>query len=176
MSLSQNHGILRRLALGKRYFHIRKSQSSPVEEAVFLEKGNQSQVIGLLRDEVDLIGPPDPVSNLRPIIRGIPTNETKLQEQLRCMQDATHQWNQNFWAKHNTKFHNDKQKFIDSHQTPGVEKHLLSAEEMSVFYKKFLDEHWKTHIAYNFEWYRKNFILTYTALKVNMEKYTPRIF
>ncbi|XP_044753825.1 COA8 family protein CG14806, mitochondrial [Coccinella septempunctata] len=174
MTLSRNHGILR-VALGKRFFNVHKSQSSPVEQALFLEKGNQNQVIALLQDEVDLIGPPDPVSNLRPVIRRRCATETKLQEQLRFMQDATHQWNQNFWATHNTKFLREKQKFIDNHQILGEEKRLLSAEEMSEFYKKFLDEHWKTHIEYNFSWYKKNFSLLFLALRVNVEKFLPRV-
>lgn len=52
----------------------------------------------------DMIGPPHPISNLRPIIRYKPHNETSLQEKLRNLHNETQQWNQTFWENHNTKF------------------------------------------------------------------------
>lgn len=50
------------------------------------------------------------------------------------------------------------------------EKKSLSAEEMSEFYKAFLDKNWKAHVSYNFEWYRKNFNLIYLAFRVQLSK------
>lgn len=61
-------------------------------------------IVAKENNDVDIIGPPDPVSNLRPIIRKCPLKETTLQQQLRQMQDATQLWNQEFWTKHNTNF------------------------------------------------------------------------
>lgn len=51
-----------------------------------------------------MIGPPDSLSNLRPIMRKRNINETELQCKLRLLQDKTQEWNQNFWAEHNTAF------------------------------------------------------------------------
>lgn len=51
-----------------------------------------------------MIGPPHPISNLRPVIRHKPQNETKLQERLRKLQIDTQLWNQQFWENHNLKF------------------------------------------------------------------------
>lgn len=56
------------------------------------------------KENVDMIGPPDPVSNLRPIVRKRLLHETRLQRQLRELQYKTQEWNQEFWSKHNTKF------------------------------------------------------------------------
>uniref|UniRef100_A0A6P7FS45 APOPT family protein CG14806, mitochondrial-like n=1 Tax=Diabrotica virgifera virgifera TaxID=50390 RepID=A0A6P7FS45_DIAVI len=56
------------------------------------------------QDQVEVIGPPDPVSNLRPIRRKTLPNETALQTKLREIQNDTEEWNQNFWANHNKKF------------------------------------------------------------------------
>lgn len=55
-------------------------------------------------NNVDLIGPPDPLSNLRPIVRRVTLNESVLQHKLRELQDETQKWNQKFWSEHNTKF------------------------------------------------------------------------
>lgn len=51
-----------------------------------------------------MIGPPDPASNLRPIIRKVLLHETLLQQKLRLMQDDAQSWNHKFWSEHNAKF------------------------------------------------------------------------
>lgn len=52
----------------------------------------------------DYIGPADKVSNLRPVIRYIPEDETPVEKELRLKRIEIEQWNQNFWANHNHKF------------------------------------------------------------------------
>lgn len=52
----------------------------------------------------DHIGPPDKLSNLRPVVRFIPKDETLLEKQLRLKRAEVEQWNQDFWANHNQKF------------------------------------------------------------------------
>ena len=52
----------------------------------------------------DWIGPPDSVSNLRPIKFYIPSDETELQKCYRLQREKVQQWNQQFWLKHNIKF------------------------------------------------------------------------
>lgn len=51
-----------------------------------------------------MIGPPDPVSNLRATIFARPTNETYIEKKYRELKEDTQQWNQEFWSKHNTNF------------------------------------------------------------------------
>ncbi|KAK9880096.1 hypothetical protein WA026_008611 [Henosepilachna vigintioctopunctata] len=172
----KNYRLLKVCASRRHILNFCRNKSTRVDGAVFLEKGHEGPIIELLPEEVDLIGPPDPISNLRPIIRRRFVSETKLQEELRQKQDATHQWNQKFWSIHNTKFIKEKQKFIDDQQKAGQEKHQLTAEEMSEFYKRFLDENWKIHMDYNFQWYKKNFTLLFLALRVSIEKNVGKIF
>lgn len=52
----------------------------------------------------DIIGPPDELSNLRPIIFAKPDNETKTEKKYRLAKEKTQEWNQEFWSKHNAKF------------------------------------------------------------------------
>lgn len=52
----------------------------------------------------DYIGPPDPVSNLRPIAFYKPKNESGLEKKYRETREETQDWNQNFWTKHNNSF------------------------------------------------------------------------
>lgn len=51
-----------------------------------------------------------------------------------------------------------------------TDKQNLTADEMSVFYKAFLDKNWKLHLNYNVEWYKKNFALLSLAIRVKLMK------
>lgn len=85
---------------------LKRLNTRPAQsEAVILERSIENPVIALReQDRVDLIGPPDPQSNLRPIIRQRLLRETALQQRLREFQDETQAWNQEFWAEHNMNF------------------------------------------------------------------------
>ena len=52
----------------------------------------------------------------------------------------------------------------------------LTADEMSVFYKSFLDKYWKVHMWYNVEWYKRNVLLLRLALQVKIDRAMRRIF
>ncbi|KAK8742311.1 hypothetical protein OTU49_001793 [Cherax quadricarinatus] len=109
----------------------------------------------------DCIGPPDPESNLRITKFYIPPNETPLERQYRDARFETQEWNQTFWKDHNTKFKKLKEEFIrvrlrEKYGNDTKDRKSLSADEMSEFYKKFLDDHQEVHKEYNREWYKKN--------------------
>ncbi|XP_018573173.1 apoptogenic protein 1, mitochondrial [Anoplophora glabripennis] len=157
------------------FFILKRQCASRYPRSASIEKhGEQPVIVVHEYDNVDIIGPPDTVSNLRPIIRRNLSNETPLQKKLREMQNTTQEWNQHFWSDHNTKFIKERQKYIDLRLKKGSENQL-TAEEMSEFYKKFLDENWQTHVKYNFEWYKKNFTLLLFALQVTIENLTRKV-
>lgn len=54
--------------------------------------------------ECDYIGPPDKLSNLRPVIRHVPADETPLERELRLKRTEVEEWNQKFWTNHNQRF------------------------------------------------------------------------
>ncbi|XP_045446014.1 COA8 family protein CG14806, mitochondrial [Melitaea cinxia] len=116
----------------------------------------------------DMIGPPDPVSNLRTIIFRKPTNETNLEEKYRKLRMEVQDWNQKFWTQHNSRFFKERETYLKENLPDG--KTNLTADEMSVFYKAFLDKNWKTHINYNMEWYKKNCMLLGLAIQVKIRK------
>ncbi|XP_054288714.1 COA8 family protein CG14806, mitochondrial-like [Macrosteles quadrilineatus] len=116
----------------------------------------------------DMIGPPDPVSNLRPIKFHIPANETSIEKRLRLKRQEVQQWNQDFWASHNSKFVKERKEFMATNQSESSEQ--MSADEMSVFYKAFLDKNWRTHLDYNVEWYKKNAFLVLLHIQVKLSR------
>lgn len=122
----------------------------------------------------DWIGPPNPLSNLRPIIYRMDENESDLEKQLRKLRQDTDDWNHNFWTKQNVRFSKEKDAFIISHlKAKGLtwrgedgRRRSLSNEEMAIFYKTFLDRNRMRHAEYNKEWYRRNFTITVLMAQV----------
>ncbi|XP_037551516.1 cytochrome c oxidase assembly factor 8 [Nematolebias whitei] len=122
----------------------------------------------------DWIGPPNPLSNLRPIVYRVPEDESDLEKQLRKLRQETEDWNQNFWTKQNISFSQEKEVFIVSQlKTKGLtlrdengRRRALSSEEMALFYKSFLDRNRSRHADYNKEWYRRNFSITLLMARV----------
>ncbi|KAK2182569.1 hypothetical protein NP493_348g03035 [Ridgeia piscesae] len=124
----------------------------------------------------DGIGPPDPDSKLRPYKFHIPPNESSTEKEYRHLREATQKWNQEFWARHNRTFFKEKEHFITSSLKKKTSRDdsevTLTPDEMSVFYKHFLDVNYKLHKDYNREWYYRNVMILWSAFKVA----TARLF
>ncbi|XP_076633688.1 cytochrome c oxidase assembly factor 8 isoform X2 [Colletes latitarsis] len=114
--------------------------------------------------KTDTIGPPDPISNLRPVKFARRKNESHFEEEYRKAREDTQLWNQNFWTKHNTSFIEERKQFQELLKSHG--KTSFTADDMSVFYKYFLDKNWKSHFDYNIMWYKKNIKLLILEFKV----------
>ncbi|KAK5857819.1 hypothetical protein PBY51_011038 [Eleginops maclovinus] len=125
----------------------------------------------------DWIGPPNPLSNLRPIVYHIPEKESELQKRLRHLRQETEDWNHEFWTKQNFCFTKEKEQFIISQlKAKGLtlrdetgRRRSLDSEEMAVFYKGFLDTNRIRHANYNNEWYRRNFTITMLMARVALK-------
>uniref|UniRef100_A0A8C1PBG5 Cytochrome c oxidase assembly factor 8 n=2 Tax=Cyprinus carpio TaxID=7962 RepID=A0A8C1PBG5_CYPCA len=125
----------------------------------------------------DWIGPPDRLSNLRPIIYHIPEHETPQERKLRHLRQETEDWNHEFWANQNFTFSKEKEEYVRSQlSAKGLSerdddgrKRTLSIEEMAVFYKHFLDKNIARHANYNREWYRRNFTITLLMARVALD-------
>lgn len=79
--------------------------SSREPQTILVQRNCEVPIVTITeKNNVDMIGPPDSLSNLRPIMRKRNINETVLQSKLRSLQDETQAWNQKFWAEHNITF------------------------------------------------------------------------
>ncbi|XP_008276449.1 cytochrome c oxidase assembly factor 8 isoform X2 [Stegastes partitus] len=124
----------------------------------------------------DWIGPPNPLSNLRPIVYHVPENESELERRLRHLRQETEDWNHDFWTNQNITFSKEKEVFIISQlKAKGLtlrdedgRRRTLSSEEMAEFYKSFLDKNRTRHANYNKEWYRRNFTITLLMARVTL--------
>ncbi|XP_011874078.1 PREDICTED: apoptogenic protein 1, mitochondrial isoform X2 [Vollenhovia emeryi] len=127
-------------------------------ETAKLEKNRQSR---------DIIGPPDPVSNLRPIVFVSRTKETYSEQKYRALRNETQQWNQIFWTKHNTSFTEEREQFKQMLKAQG---RIATADDMSVFYKQFLDKNWQSHFNYNIAWYKRNIKILFFGIASKISK------
>ncbi|MFH4973927.1 hypothetical protein AB6A40_000636 [Gnathostoma spinigerum] len=119
----------------------------------------------------DWVGPPDPISRIRPIrLRRLP-NESATEREYRNAAEALNKWNSKFWVEHNTLFEKEKQKFLDEKRQKKGRIERLSPDDLSDFYRRFLNERHEALIAYNKEWYRRNLSLLWPAFKVNMIRF-----
>ncbi|XP_068195554.1 cytochrome c oxidase assembly factor 8 [Antennarius striatus] len=122
----------------------------------------------------DWIGPPHPLSNLRPVVHRVPPRETALERRLRRLRQQTEDWNQEFWSQQNITFSQEKESFILCQlKAKGLtvrdeqgRRRSLHSDDMAVFYKRFLDENRTRHANYNREWYRRNFSITLLMARV----------
>lgn len=152
--------------------HARPCSSKPVEQPSKTAK--RSKYRPAASSTHDWIGPPNPLSNLRPVVYRVPEGETELERRLRTLRQDTEDWNHNFWTNQNLTFSKEKEAFIISHlNAKGLSmrdekgrRRTLSSEEMAVFYKSFLDKNRIRHANYNKEWYRRNFSITLLMARV----------
>ncbi|KAA8589321.1 cytochrome c oxidase assembly factor 8 [Etheostoma spectabile] len=125
----------------------------------------------------DWIGPPNPLSNLRPIVYHVPGNESELEKRLRHLRQETEDWNHDFWTRQNISYSKEKDAFIfSSLKAKGLtvrdehgRRRALDSEEMAVFYKSFLETNRLRHADYNKEWYRRNFTITLLMARVALK-------
>ncbi|KAK3591287.1 hypothetical protein CHS0354_004336 [Potamilus streckersoni] len=123
----------------------------------------------------DWIGPPDPVSNIRRVHFRVSENEAPYERRLREERAKVQEWSHQFWKKHNTSFVQLKGEFIkqklakkSASRETTMANITITPDEMSEFYKKFLDDNYEVHKNYNWEWYKKNISLTWLTLKANL--------
>ncbi|KAK2852734.1 hypothetical protein Q7C36_007935 [Tachysurus vachellii] len=143
------------------------------------EISEKTRFIPAPASKYDWIGPPDKLSNLRPIIYHIPENETTLERKLRHLRQDTEDWNHDFWTRQNITFSKEKEEYIQSQlKAKGLterdengRKRNLNSEEMATFYKHFLDKNYEKHAAYNKEWYQRNFTITTLMARVTLHNF-----
>uniref|UniRef100_A0A158P6U6 COA8 family protein CG14806, mitochondrial n=1 Tax=Angiostrongylus cantonensis TaxID=6313 RepID=A0A158P6U6_ANGCA len=97
----------------------------------------------------DWVGPPHPVSKIRPIKLRRVDNESDLERQYREAREELNRWNSAFWAKHNSLFDTKKARFVEQRKKELGRIEQISANDLSVFYKQFLDSQYTSMMAYN---------------------------
>jgi hypothetical protein len=115
--------------------HTRQFSASPGFLAgVKIEDGDD-----LTRGNYDLIGPPRPGSNLRPVKFVVKEDESALEVRVRELRQETQGFNQAWWEGHNRQFKEGRELYIkgvlEATYPDQPDRTTLSADEMSIFYR-----------------------------------------
>lgn len=129
---------------------------------------------GLTKSET-FVGPPDPISNIRPILRGNLTelgiqrahpyslSEFSRQDVIGYSPSALHErhletFNHSFWTDVNTRFSSARQKILDSHPPAASAKDAAARDaaleaDLAAFYRSWLAEEDARFRAYILRYY-----------------------
>ncbi|KAI8079790.1 uncharacterized protein BX664DRAFT_341456 [Halteromyces radiatus] len=113
----------------------------------------------------DMIGTPDPISNLRPVKYFISPTESTEEKEWRLLQQKVDDFNQTFWTNNNTMFSKAKEEYEQQLLANGQE---VTAEALSVFYKDFLDKAYDRQMEYNKAWWKMNISMLYPGFKATI--------
>uniref|UniRef100_A0A0N4ZRJ0 Apoptogenic protein 1, mitochondrial n=1 Tax=Parastrongyloides trichosuri TaxID=131310 RepID=A0A0N4ZRJ0_PARTI len=119
----------------------------------------------------DWVGPPNRISKIRPIKLRIVENETNIEKNYRIAREQLNMWNSKFWENHNLEFERQRDEFIKNRKNELGKLGNVTANDMSTFYKKFLNDEYAALSHYNKTWYMRNFQLLWPAFKVNMIRF-----
>eukprot|EP00112_Aurelia_sp_Birch-Aquarium-sp1_P010193 Seg2189.4 transcript_id=Seg2189.4/GoldUCD/mRNA.D3Y31 product="Apoptogenic protein 1 mitochondrial" protein_id=Seg2189.4/GoldUCD/D3Y31 len=95
------------------------------------------------------VEPPDPSSNLRKFAFAKPRSQNSLDVELEKQREESYAWNNEFWKNHNKKFFQEKKNHARKMGNIEDSSEKETSDEMSVFYKDFLDRHYQLHMDYN---------------------------
>lgn len=119
----------------------------------------------------NLVGPRDYKSNIRKIIYAKPKDENTTEKRFREQQQDLNNWHQVFWEKQNEKFFKSKKAFLQLRSRDiETETNKDFADDLSRFYKNFLDGHYQVHSQYLRAWYLRNFQLLWSGLQVSTSR------
>ncbi|KAF9288663.1 hypothetical protein BGZ68_010786 [Mortierella alpina] len=120
-----------------------------------------------------LVGNPHPVSNLRPVKYPVPAHESTEDRIFRERRERVDAFNQNFWVNNNNMFNKAKAEYEDKIRAQNGDQ-PVTTEELSVFYKDFLDKAYERQMNYNRQWWVENMSLLLPAAKAAVRKWTSR--
>ncbi|KAI8320215.1 hypothetical protein GQ54DRAFT_248820, partial [Martensiomyces pterosporus] len=100
-----------------------------------------------------LVGPPHPISNIRPVRFYIPSDETPQEKAYRELREDAVARDHEFWLDNNTRFEKGKMEF---EQTMAEKNGECSLDDLSVYYKQYQVDSYRRHLEYNRYVWRRN--------------------
>eukprot|EP00091_Calanus_sinicus_P025506 TRINITY_DN976_c0_g1_i1.p1 TRINITY_DN976_c0_g1~~TRINITY_DN976_c0_g1_i1.p1 ORF type:complete len:175 (-),score=48.11 TRINITY_DN976_c0_g1_i1:23-547(-) len=163
-------GVTTRLPQVRRYQLALASLPRFLSSSVHTQENQTDDVVN---GKYDLIGPPRPVSKLRPVKFATSPDDSELAIRLRELRQETQKFNQDWWTDHNKQFKEGREEYIKNileTQYPGqTDKSTLTADEMSIFYREFMNKQWKNHLEYNKEWQKRNWSIIGLMARVKLQ-------
>ncbi|KAI8822182.1 uncharacterized protein EV422DRAFT_525973 [Fimicolochytrium jonesii] len=115
-----------------------------------------------------LVSSPHPISHIR-LIRFPATSDSTLpalEVAFLRRREAAQMWNHEFWTENNLHFQREKADYeAEIHRT---HNRPATANELSIFYKQYLDNSLERHSEYNRAWWKENTRMLLPALQAEM--------
>ncbi|KAF9936088.1 hypothetical protein BGZ65_002756, partial [Modicella reniformis] len=146
--------------------------STTATSTTTLSRKRESLDPALNREKL-LVGNPHPVSNLRPIKYPTLENESNEDRLFRERRERVDTFNQNFWVNNNAMFNKAKEEYEEKICAQNGNQ-PVTTEELSIFYKDFLDKAYERQMNYNRQWWIENIGLLLPAAKAVIRKWTSR--
>lgn len=100
-----------------------------------------------------LLGPPHPVSNIRPVKFPIPSNETPAELRYRQLRELAQQKDHGFWLANNQRFEKEKMEFEQQ------------GTNLSLYYKQYQDTSLERHRQYNRYVWKRNLQMIWPGIR-----------
>ncbi|KAJ2397648.1 hypothetical protein GGI23_003458, partial [Coemansia sp. RSA 2559] len=111
-----------------------------------------SRVGSLLPGQI-LVGPPHPISNIRPIKFYIPSDETSIERKYRELREHAVARDHEFWLDNNMRFEQGKADF-ERHTV--VTKGACTLDDLSDYFKQYQVDSFDRHLEYNRYVWKRN--------------------
>ncbi|KAF8931188.1 hypothetical protein BGZ52_013143 [Haplosporangium bisporale] len=169
--------ILQRTSLSTarscRRFATSASASKTVTTESPTKRRERESLDPALNTDKFLVGNPHPVSNLRPVRYPVPSDESAEDRALREQRERVDAFNQNFWVSNNNMFNKAKAEYEDKIRAQNGGE-AVTTEELSIFYKDFLDKAYERQMNYNRQWWIENVGLLWPSAKSVVRKWTSK--
>ncbi|KAJ2555850.1 hypothetical protein EV175_002170 [Coemansia sp. RSA 1933] len=120
----------------------------------------KSRVNSLLPGQI-LVGPPHPISNIRPIAFYIPSDETAAEQKYRELREHAVARDHEFWLDNNTRFEQGKADF-ERHTTET--KGACTLDDLSEYFKQYQVDSFDRHLQYNRYVWKRNLAMVWPGL------------
>ncbi|KAJ2711871.1 hypothetical protein H4R19_003044 [Coemansia spiralis] len=109
-----------------------------------------------------LVGPPHPVSNIRPVRFYVAADETAVEKRYREMREAVAEQDHQFWLDNNSRFEQGKAEF--ERQTTAT-KGVCSIDDLSTYYKQYQIDSYQRHLEYNRTVWARGFRMVWPGIR-----------
>ncbi|KAJ2865089.1 hypothetical protein GGH94_002494 [Coemansia aciculifera] len=109
-----------------------------------------------------LVGPPHPVSNIRPVKFYIPVDETPQERKYRELREDGLRRDHEFWLDNNRRFELGKEEF---ERAVVGRAGGCTVDDLSVYYKQYQVDSYERHLKYNRYVWRRNLALVVPGIR-----------
>lgn len=126
--------------------------------------------------EQRIVSKPQLLSRLRYVEVIKRQDETRDERAYRLHYEELQKWNNHYWAENNELFNKSKADYIKRNFGNIDEQEALSHDQLSDFYRDFLEENRDRHVEYNRIWYGNHLSLLSNSINAKLSRLKANLF